>query len=559
MRRLILIAIIFFGFILRTVWLDRYPIGFTQDEAGLGYDAYSLYLTGKDQWGKRLPLTLRSFGDFKLPVYAYLTVPFIAVFGLNEFSVRLPSAICGTLALLFTYLMVKAISKREDLALWSSALLAFSPWHISLSRGAFEANLTSFFLPLAIWVFYKGLEKHKFLLLSSVIFGINLFTYHSARIFTPMMFAVLFFLNRKIIRTSFTIRSSRKYILTSASVFILFVILAIYTMFTGAGKRASDVVIFNPTDQWESMSDRRFESISQGMPQWLARAFSNKPKYILSQFVNNYISYLSPEFLFVKGAGEWSYGMVSGRGVLYLFEIVFVICGIAFFIRKRNFEGIWLIIAWVLLSPVPAAVSKAPGYSATRSAVMMPAIQIISALGIVAVKDHLKKIVKYVRFAALFDYLVIGVLSISLIFFLEDYLYHAPGKAARSMQYGNKEVMQYVSQQQGRYDGVFMSRSLGVPQVWMEFYMKYDPREVQNASVDWLKYENMGYGYLDQLDGYRIGKYIFGSINPGQIKRTGRMLVIGSPGEFSPGIIPVKSVYYPDKKPAILIVDSEDL
>lgn len=161
MRKLILSIIILLGFLLRVVALDRYPVGFTQDEAGLGYDAYSVLLTGKDQWGKTFPLTFRSFGDFKLPVYVYLTIPSIALFGLNEFSVRLPSAICGTLAIIFTYLMVGIMTERKDMAIWSSLLLAFSPWHISLSRGAFEANLTVLFLPLSVWLFYRGLERYK--------------------------------------------------------------------------------------------------------------------------------------------------------------------------------------------------------------------------------------------------------------------------------------------------------------------------------------------------------------------------------------------------------------
>jgi 4-amino-4-deoxy-L-arabinose transferase-like glycosyltransferase len=559
MRKLILPTIILLGFLLRVVWLDRYPIGFTQDEAGLGYDAYSILLTGKDQWGNTLPLTLRSFGDFKLPIYAYLSIPSVAIFGLNEFSVRLPSAICGTLAILFTYLMVEAMTKRKDLSLWSSLLLAISPWHMSLSRGAFEANLTSLFLPLGVWLFYRGLAKNKYLWLSAVIFGINLFTYHSARIFTPIMFLLLIIFNKKRLGEILKVKISRSHLLIYFSVFAFFCVIAIYTMFAGAGKRATDVVIFNPTDQWESMASRRFEAISQGVPQQLARVFSNKPKYILSQFLNNYLSYLSPEFLFIKGAGDWAYGMIAGRGVLYLFEIVFLLISLIYLVRGKGFNGMWLIVSWILLSPIPAAVSKAPGFSATRAAVMMPAIQIMSAFGIVAAKDYLSKIIKNIRFIKLFSYIVLGVLSISLVFFLEDYLYHTPAKAAAQMKYGNSSAMQYINQVQSRYDRVFISRSLGVPQVWVEFYTKYDPKEVQIASNSWRRYESEGYGYLDQLDGYQLGKYTFGSINPGNISSLGRVLVIGSPGEFSDGITPVKTIYYPDSEPAILVVNGSDL
>ncbi len=163
----LVIIIVFVSALLLRFWgLAKHPTGFTQDEAAIGYDAYSLLKTGKDQWGQSLPLVLRSFGDFKLPLYSYLAVPSVAVFGLNEFATRLPSAVLGIFAVVVTYLFVFEMTKNKKLAVLSALFLAFSPWHISLSRGAFEANLTSLFLPLAVWLFYIGLERQKILWIS---------------------------------------------------------------------------------------------------------------------------------------------------------------------------------------------------------------------------------------------------------------------------------------------------------------------------------------------------------------------------------------------------------
>ena len=113
----LLTIIVFFAFIVRVVSLSSFPIGFTQDEAALGYDAYSLLETGKDQWGEAFPLSFRSFGDFKMPLYTYLTAPSVHIFGLNVFAVRLPNALLGTLAVLATYLMVLELTKRKNFAL----------------------------------------------------------------------------------------------------------------------------------------------------------------------------------------------------------------------------------------------------------------------------------------------------------------------------------------------------------------------------------------------------------------------------------------------------------
>ena len=46
-----LIGILILGLALRIIWLDKYPPGFTPDEAAFGYNAYSLIQTGKDEWG----------------------------------------------------------------------------------------------------------------------------------------------------------------------------------------------------------------------------------------------------------------------------------------------------------------------------------------------------------------------------------------------------------------------------------------------------------------------------------------------------------------------------
>src|SRR5437868_4259461 len=93
---IILICITLFAGILRLWRLDTVPAGFNIDEAAFGYNAYSILKTGKDEYGTFLPLSLKSFGDYKAAGYAYIDIPFIALFGLNEFSVRLPSAILGS-------------------------------------------------------------------------------------------------------------------------------------------------------------------------------------------------------------------------------------------------------------------------------------------------------------------------------------------------------------------------------------------------------------------------------------------------------------------------------
>ena len=136
--KLIFLAIVILAGALRFWQLGRVPISPDWDEAALGYNAYSILKTGRDEYGTKFPLVLRSFDDYKPPLYAYLAIPSVAVLGLNSWSVRLPSAIFGVLAVIGTYFLVKELfPKTKPLPLLSAALLAISPWHLQFSRIAF--------------------------------------------------------------------------------------------------------------------------------------------------------------------------------------------------------------------------------------------------------------------------------------------------------------------------------------------------------------------------------------------------------------------------------------
>ncbi|MBI2066062.1 hypothetical protein HYT60_00955, partial [Candidatus Woesebacteria bacterium] len=325
---------------------------------------------------------------------------------------------------------------------------------------------------------------------------------------------------------------------------------SLFTAFWGgAATRGADLAIFNPTDNWASVSDRRYEGVTEGLPDWASRIFSNKVTYVLRTFTQNYLTYLSPGFLFIQGAGEWTYGMISGRGVLYLFEIILLTAAIIAIVRRKSFKGANFILIWILLAPIPAALTKGSGYAANRATVMMPAILILSAYGLVYLQEILKR--KYLVPGVIF------VLTLSFIGFAEDYLYHAPAKGAESMKYGMGEAVSYINENEAKYDQIVVSRSLGVPHIWVAFYEKLDPRLVQEASLKWAEQQQeSGVVYTDQLGSYRLGKYIFGDINLEDIVRTGKKsLVMGRPWEFKAGNNIVKTVNYPNLAPHILIVD----
>ena len=518
--------------LLRVVGLSNYPVGFTADEASFGFDAYSLIETGKDQWGEAWPITFRSFGDFKLPVYTYLAVPSVAAFGLTEFATRLPAAFVGVLAVFATYLMTSQMFRNKRLGLVAAFLLTISPWHIGLSRGAFEANLTTFFMTFGVWAFLKGLKDRRFLTVSAASFGVNLFTYHSARLITPLVGLVLVVVYKKEIGLERISRLGEvvKKNAVPLAIFLVFLFAAFYSLFVGGGSRAGDITIFNPTDKWAALSDRRYEAVLAGVPSQVSRLFSNKAVYVLDQFAERYLAYLSPQFLFTQGVSEWAYGVIPGRGVLYIIELPFILASL-WYLGKNGLsksKGLTFIFFWILISPLAAALTKGPGYSGTRAATMMPAIQAFSAFGAILFFDLVSKRLKIEK--KLLTFLFIGVFGIFLMIFVEDYVYHAPVAGAGGMLYGRQEAVEYVGEVEEDYEKITFSRSLTEPQIFVAFYNKWDPAEYQEATKDWLRYEDENLPFLDQLGNYSLGKYTFSDINYSEAEE-GELLV-GKKEEF---------------------------
>ena len=163
--KIVLLLIVFLAVGVRFWKLGDYP-ALNADEASIGYDAYSLLTTGKDQHGNSWPVSFQSFNDYKPGLYIYLAVPSVALFGLNEWSVRVPGALAGVGTVLILYLLVIELGRYHSpttshklLATTAMFLLAISPWHIHFSRGGWEVNVATFFIVLGIFFFLKSHAK----------------------------------------------------------------------------------------------------------------------------------------------------------------------------------------------------------------------------------------------------------------------------------------------------------------------------------------------------------------------------------------------------------------
>ncbi|HOZ53701.1 MAG TPA: glycosyltransferase family 39 protein, partial [bacterium] len=200
-----LLIILIISIFLRSYKLSTTP-PVNSDEAALAYNAFSLLETGKDEHGISWPLHFKSFGDYKPGGYVYLSLPFIKILGLNTLAIRLPNLILSVLSIYFFYKLVSLLSIRT-LGFYSTIVLSLSPWHIHFSRGAWESCTALSFTIIAIYLFYsyilnlprqrRGRKTYFYLYLSILFFSLSLYTYHSARLITPLIIIFLFVQNFK--------------------------------------------------------------------------------------------------------------------------------------------------------------------------------------------------------------------------------------------------------------------------------------------------------------------------------------------------------------------------
>lgn len=534
MRKWILIGIIILGLVLRVVALNKFPSGFTPDEASFGYDAYSILHTGRDQWGQTLPLVLKSFGDYKAPVYTYAAIPFVAILGLTKEAVRLPNVLFGTAAILVVYFLVRKII-NEKTALMAAFLLAISPWHIMMSRGAFEANLTTFFLSLGVYLLIS-----KRFLWAALILGINLFTYHSAKLVTPLV--LLFFV---LIYRNELLKINKKKFILPVLVFAVFLTVTAFTLLNGAGTRVKDVSIFNGS--LEEAFTMRENAISVGENKYIAKLVHNKFTVDIQRFVGNYVTYFSPSYLFTHGPAEFTYGMLPGQGVLYWFELPLLVLFLVSFIRSKDKRFHLFLLGWILVAPIPAALATGPGYAGNRSVIMIPAIQIALAIGLAEGLKYLNN--KYLKIA----YLAFGVFCFAV--FLESYFIASPSIASKDMLYGDLEAATWLSQNVDKNTQVVVDKSLSEPHIYIAFANKWNPNDYQKATRDW-DFQSKGLNWVDQMPTYTLGNYTFKTVHIKEYSKIHGVILVGKPDEFDETSNIIKTIYYPDGKPAVLIVKS---
>ena len=464
----LLFLIIILAALLRLWNLSDNPPGLTWDEASLGYNAYSLLQTGKDEYGNSWPLTLKSFGDYKPALYAYLDVPFIYLFGLNEFAVRLPSAIFGILSVLVIYFLSLKLFKIKSLALLSALMLAINPWAIQFSRPAFEANLALFLNLLGVYLLIKGFTDKAYMVISAFAFGLSLLSYQASKIFVPVIILITLVTLRKHFKPS-------QFKIAGLIFGIFFIILFSTTFIGGQSQRLSTMNFFAYQRSAEEIKTISGEDGLVGLSfetlhgEWFA---------YIGGLVERYLIYFSPKMLFIDG----DYGerhRVPDLGALYYFSVVLVPLGLVYFIKLKSRESL-LILLCLCFSPIPAVLSR-DLISTLRALNMVVPVVILEAAGLY----HLVQVLKHKsKFYLIILFALVVIMVFNFFIYLDRYFIHAPIEYSKYWLYGYSQVIK-VLESNNQYKNIVFTDTYGQPYIYYLFYTKYPPEKFQKqASLD---------------------------------------------------------------------------
>ena len=198
----LLLFVLFIGFFARLFYIGNVPgnSNIHGDEAFAGYEAYSMLYYGHDSRGYCWPVYLKTWGSGMSVMQSLCMIPFVYLFGLNSFAIRLPQAIWGCLSLVAFWYVCKKIG-GERFGLFAAAIYAIMPWEIMMSRWALDCNYLPSFLIIALALLIKSVDNHRFFLLSMLMFGLSLYCYAAPWAFMPLIILgpiIYLFIVRKI-------------------------------------------------------------------------------------------------------------------------------------------------------------------------------------------------------------------------------------------------------------------------------------------------------------------------------------------------------------------------
>lgn len=446
--RYVLLLILLLAFVFRFYLLDQIPNSISADEASFSYNALSILKTGRDEFGTKYPLYIRSFDDYKNPLLSYLLIPFIAVGGLNDWTIRLPSAIIGVLIVAVAYLLVEQLTGRKKLSLLVGFFCAISPWLIQYSRVAIDMNLGLFTGLTSVWFLLKAREKPFFYVLAGVFFGLTFYSYHASKLWMVLILPVLVILFGRLNRLA----------VLGAVILVLAILPYLFLLRnTNINLRPLSVSVFS--NQEEINADARLSAVDQEQGLSAGNLIHNRRLTPINQIINGYLFILNPQILFASNQGAH----IPPIRFFYVWQLPLIFIGLfTLFVKRKLF---WLFVAWLAVGFVPGGLTMLPVFDRRIIMNSFPLL-FLASLGILSLP--MKTLVRPF-------FLLLACLSV--FFFSHNYFGHGRTQVVNLWGNGMRQVVEKTSELGAGYDKVIVSIRLNQPLTFFLYYLRFPPEK----------------------------------------------------------------------------------
>jgi len=507
---------------IRLYCLEKVPVHLGNDEISIAWDAYSIGKTLRDEHNHYLPLSFQSHGDYKAPLYIYLSVLPIKIFGNTEFSARFVSVLAGLLTIAVTGLLVYEISGQKSLGFLTALVLAFCPGHFYASRIAWESNLAAFWVVLGIYLYLLFAKTQKSLILltlSGLAFALSAYSYHLQKMLSPLL---VFFLP-----LFFPLKNRRQKYFFWAFTFLLVLPLALDLLNqSGTGSRANTQMIWNIPTIHDYLASRH--------------SIVLKFSLLFSTVLSNFSAHINLGYLFFTGLALVPQKTPFQFGWFLAPSLPFLLTGA---ISGKKYLGKYhrFLFSWLALGLLTSSLTRGEP-NLGRNLPNLAPYSILIAIGFMEVSKNARSWLKIA---------IIGFNGFFLVYFLSFYFVHFPKYSGENWQYGYKQIALFTKSVYQNYDRIIIdsrfgpnNRYVGIPHLYLPYFSDVDPRIIQKRP------ENNG----------EIGKYSIKEINwEKEAIKPNRLYVVPEanlPFLEDKSLKLVRTIYLPNSKPAFRIFET---
>lgn len=347
--------------------LGEMPTYLSPDEAIIAVDAHSLATTGRDVHGAPAPLYFfvqmpnsERTGWFT-PMIFYVSALVQQLTPFSEWSVRLPSVLVGLANVALMLLLAREMFGNRMLAACAATLLALAPAHFIFSRYALDYLYPVPFLIAWLLAVLRAMRAPTpgRIAWCGAVLGAAFYSYAAAVLLTPMFLALTC-----IALTSSRADWKRSWPAVAAYAVMLVPFLVWFAQHPDA---------FGDTARRYAIYDTQSLNALQGI-----REFLGRPN--IERMVSIYWSFLSPSFLFLSGDQMITFS-TRQVGAFPWAVAVFVVLGFVQIVEHERNRTAALVVAGLLLAPLPAVVVPEAG-AMNRATAMLPFVALVATYGV---------------------------------------------------------------------------------------------------------------------------------------------------------------------------------